>query len=146
MQHLGERMLDACASIGKLLKPGGFFMSLEPLSGSFYSSDVQLTTMYDQVMPSRRTGMPAVQMAFSLPALGFTIASNTPVCFLRSGAQVAEQDPGWLKMAGMGRMLVSRNVLSQEAADDFMARYKRAAADEQMMVVSVVAILVACKK
>ncbi|CAF4778307.1 unnamed protein product, partial [Rotaria magnacalcarata] len=74
---------------------------------------------YDAVIPDTRDGGTAIRLQFMLPKMNFEIKSTTPIGFLNSGEFLASQDRDWIKIRGMGEMMVAKGVLSKEKSEDF---------------------------
>lgn len=72
--------------------------------------------------------------------------SFEPFPIVNTGASVARADPGWVKLKGVGAMLVAKNVLSAEEAAEYERRYIAAAETQQILTLGFIFILVAQKQ
>jgi ubiquinone/menaquinone biosynthesis C-methylase UbiE len=145
LQHLGTsaKILEACGLIQTVLKPGGSFVSLESASSQFYCTDPEITQIYDSVMPKTREGGPAVILKLYLR--DFTV-ELTPIPFTLTAEMVVQQDPEWVKLKGMGRMLKEKKIMEESKVDHFIERYIELAQSNQMISISVLGLVVATKK
>jgi|NOAtaT_6_FD_contig_81_1466203_length_1030_multi_7_in_0_out_0_2 hypothetical protein len=70
--------------------------------------------IYDRVLPKpSKNGGTGLQLNFKLPDIGFEIIGNTPFSLLTDGHMMAFSDKDWVKLNGMGQMLVAKSILTQ---------------------------------
>jgi len=119
--------------IRRVLKPGGLFLSLDGGGGgSFYCADSFVEKMYHKCLPPPPAdGGIGVQLWFNLPALGF----HQCEVFSRSiiNTNPGESDPGWIKLKGLGEMLVERKIISAEESSEYTTRYIAACEQKKVM-------------
>lgn len=69
-----------------------------------------------------------------------------PFPIANTGASAARADPGWVKLKGVGAMLVAKNVLTTEEAAEYERRYIAAAEAQQVLTLGFIFLLVAQKQ
>jgi ubiquinone/menaquinone biosynthesis C-methylase UbiE len=143
LQHVD--LPKALNEIKRVLKTHGRLIALEGGAGNLYSSDEMMIKMYDSVLPSRRDGGTAIRLQFILPEMNFEIKSLNPKAFLQSGEFLASQDKDWIKIQGMGEMLVTKGILTEEESKDFQKRYIHACETNQIVAASILFIIEAVK-
>lgn len=143
LQHVD--LSKALLEIKRVLKINGRLIALEGGPGNIYSSDEILIKTYDNVLPNRRDGGTAIRLQFMLPKMNFEIKSTNPTPFLQSGQFLASQDKDWIKLRGMGEMLVTKGVLTEEESKDYQKRYIEACETNQIMAASILFIIEAVK-
>lgn len=135
----------ALPEIYRVLKPNGRLIALEGGAGNLYSSDEELINIYDSVLPSRRDGGIAIRLQFLLPKFHFQIKSLNPKAFIQSGLFLASQDKDWIKLRGMGEMLIQKDLLTKEQSEAFQERYKQACETNNVLGASILFIIEAMK-
>lgn len=143
LQHVD--LNKALAEIRRVLKVNGRLIVLEGGAGDMYSSDEVIIKIYDRVLPSHRDGGVAIQLQFALPKLNFRIDSAHPLPSLQTGEQLAAGDKDWIKLKGMGEMLVNKGLLTEEESQDYQKRYIEACNTNQIMSVGIMFIIDAIK-
>jgi ubiquinone/menaquinone biosynthesis C-methylase UbiE len=143
LQHVD--LSKALIEIKRVLKVNGRLIALEGGAGNIYSSDEEMIKIYDSVLPSRRDGGTAIRLQFILPKMNFHIKDSNPKAFLQSGQFLASQDKDWIKLRGMGELLVTKGVLTEEESKDFQKRYIQACETNQIMAASILFIIEAVK-
>jgi SAM-dependent methyltransferase len=143
LQHVD--LPKALIEIKRVLKVNGRLIALEGGAGNIYSSDEGLIKTYDSVLPNRRDGGTAIRLQFLLPKMNFDIKGLNPKPFLQSGQFLASQDKDWIKIQGMGEMLVTKGILTEEESKDFQKRYIQACDTNQLMAASILFIIEAVK-
>ena len=143
LQHVD--LSKALLEIKRVLKTNGRLIALEVGSGNIYSSDNELIQIYDRVLPNRRDGGTAIRLQFLLPNMNFNIKSLNPKSFIQSGQFLADQDKDWIKLQGMGEMLVSKGLLTEQESKDFQQRYIHACETNQILAASILFIIEAVK-
>ncbi|UJR10421.1 hypothetical protein I4U23_014625 [Adineta vaga] len=143
LQHVD--LSKALVEIHRVLKVNGRLITLEGGGGNLYSSDETLIKTYDTVLPNRRDGGTGIRLQFLLPNMGFEIKGSNPTAFLQTGQFLASQDKDWIKLKGMGEMLVSKGVLTDEESQDFQKRYMEACNTNQIYAASILFIIEAMK-
>jgi len=143
LQHVD--LSKALIEIKRVLKINGRLIVLEGGAANIYSPDEVMIKTYDTVLPSRRDGGTAICLQFLLPKLNFEIKSSNPTAFLQSGQFLASQDKDWIKTRGMGEMLVTKGVLTEEESKDFQKRYIEACETNQICAASILFIIEAVK-
>ena len=73
------------------------------------------------------------------------IKALNPKALIQTGEDLAKQDKDWIKMKGMGQMLVSKGILTEEESQDFQKRYIKACESNQIVSASVRYIVEAVK-
>jgi ubiquinone/menaquinone biosynthesis C-methylase UbiE len=158
IQHLGDGRVDEILQIIRdLLKPGGIFVSVEGkkkkttifalslfsqgASSNWYCADEFVTQTYDKLMPSQRSGGVSVKLFFQSPQIGFSIVGVEPFPIISTGALLMSQDPDWVKLKGMARMVVGKGLMTEEACNEYVARYRAACENGKVLVVSVIQVL-----
>ncbi len=142
MQHV-VNLDKALHEVARLLKPGGRFISLEATAGGFHCRDDFVSATYSRCMP-KPLGT-SVQLFFKLPDFGLPIQSMEAFAVATDGRALIRADPGWVKLKGMGAMLVQKSVLTQEEADSFQARYIAAAEKNEILTLGFLQLQVAVK-
>ncbi|CAF1174341.1 unnamed protein product [Rotaria magnacalcarata] len=143
LQHVD--LPKALVEIRRVLKVHGRLIVLEAGAGNIYSSDEVMLKTYDAVIPDTRDGGTAIRLQFMLPKMNFEIKSTTPMGFLNSGEFLASQDRDWIKIRGMGEMMVAKGVLSKEKSEDFQKRYIEACETNQIVTAGIMFIIEAAK-
>jgi ubiquinone/menaquinone biosynthesis C-methylase UbiE len=143
LQHVD--LPKALIEIKRVLKVNGRLIALEGGAGNIYGTDEDMINMYDNVLPTRRDGGTAIRLQFMLPKMDFHIKSLNPTAFLQPGDFLASQDKDWIKLRGMGEMLVTKGVLSEEQSKDFQKRYIEACETNQILAASILFIIEAMK-
>jgi ubiquinone/menaquinone biosynthesis C-methylase UbiE len=144
LQHVD--LTKALTEIKRVLKVNGRLIALEGGAGNIYSSDETMIEKYDTVLPNRRDGGTGIRLQFMLPKMNFDIRSSNPTAFLQSGQFLASQDKNWIKMKGMGEMLVTKGVLTEEESKEFQKRYIEACETNQVVAASILFIIEAVKR
>ncbi|KAH3764101.1 hypothetical protein Pelo_4041 [Pelomyxa schiedti] len=142
MQHLDLR--KAMAACSRVLKPNGRLVCLEGGIHGFYTPDPIFNQLYDRIVPVDRTGSTGIQLYYHLKEFGFGVPSLTPFPVLHLDA--AGMDPGWVKLKGMASMCVTKGVLSQAEADDYTARYIKAAETNSIVSGGCMFVVVAVRR
>ncbi|CAF0951061.1 unnamed protein product [Rotaria sordida] len=92
---------------------------------------------------------PQSHLTFTLtstpPKMNFDIKSLNPISFLQSGHFLASQDKDWIKIRGMGELLVTKGVLTEDESKDFQRRYIEACETNQILAASIIFIVEAVK-
>ncbi|CAF1332676.1 unnamed protein product [Rotaria sordida] len=101
---------------------------------------------YDSVLPSRRDGGTAIRLQFMLPKMNFDIKDLNPIVFLQSGHFLASQDKDWMKIRGMGDILVTKGALTKDESKDFQRRYIEACETNQILAAFIMFIIEAAKR
>lgn len=143
LQHVD--LPKALVEIKRVLKINGRLIALEGGVGNIYSSDEEMTKIYDSFLPNRRDGGTGIRLQFLLPQMNFEIKGLNPKAFLQSGEFLASQDKDWIKARGMGEMLVTKGVLTEEESKDFIKRYIQAIETNQIIAASILFIIEAVK-
>jgi ubiquinone/menaquinone biosynthesis C-methylase UbiE len=143
LQHVD--LLKALTEIKRVLKVNGRLIALEGGAGNVYSSDETMIQTYDSVLPGRRDGATGIRLQFLLPKMNFHIKSSNPTAYLQSGQFLASQDKDWIKMKGMGEMLVTKGVLTEEESQEFQKRYIEACETNQVVAAGILFIFEAVK-
>ncbi|CAF0990559.1 unnamed protein product [Rotaria sordida] len=143
LQHVD--LSKALIEIKRVLKVNGRLIALEGGAGGIYSPDEILIKTYDSVLPSRRDGATGIRLQFMLPKMNFDIKSLNPIPFLQSGHFLASQDKDWIKIRGMGELLVTKGVLTEDESKDFQRRYIEACETNQILAASIIFIVEAVK-
>lgn len=74
-----------------------------------------------------------VKVFFELKKLGFEVPFYCYSGIQQRGAALIAADPGWIKMKGVGNMLVDKGVLSREDADEYLKRFTKAAENDEIL-------------
>lgn len=135
----------ALVEIQRVLKVNGRLIVLEAGAGNIYSPDEILIKTYDTVIPNRRDGGTAIRLLFTLPKMNFEIKSTNPMAFLNSGEFLANQDKDWVKIRGLGEMMVTKGVLTEEESKDFQKRYIEACETNQIVTAAIIFVIEAVK-
>lgn len=143
LQHVD--LSKALDEIKRVLKVNGRLIALEGGAGGLYSPDETLIKTYDNVLPSRRDGGTAIRLYFMLPKLNFDVRGSNPIAFIQTGQFLASQDKDWIKVRGMGDILVTKGVLTEEESVDFQKRYIGACENNQVLGASIIFIIEAIK-
>jgi ubiquinone/menaquinone biosynthesis C-methylase UbiE len=143
LQHVD--LEKALIEIKRVLKVNGRLIALEGGSGNLYSSDEEMIKIYDSVLPNRRDGGTAIRLQFLLPKMNFDIKDLNPKAFIQSSQFLASQDKDWIKIRGMGEMLVTKGILTEEESKDFQKRYIQACETNQIVAASILFIIEAVK-
>lgn len=143
LQHVD--LPKALEEVKRVLKVNGRLIVLEAGAGNIYSSDEVMIKIYDAVIPNRRDGGTAIRLQFILPKMNFEIKGSNPIAFLNSGQYLASQDKDWVKIRGMGEMLVSKGVLTEEESIDFQKRYITACETNQIVSAAILFVIEAVK-
>ena len=143
LQHVD--LSKALPEIKRVLKVNGRLIALEAGAGGIFSSDEAMITTYDTVLPNRRDGGVAIRLQFMLPKMNFDIKSTNPTAFIQSGEFLASQDKDWIKIRGVGEMLVTKGVLDEEESKNFQKRYIEACQTNQIVAASILFIIEAVK-
>ncbi|CAF2375409.1 unnamed protein product [Rotaria sp. Silwood2] len=143
LQHID--LEKALMEIKRVLKVNGRLIAFEGGAGDVYSPDEVMIKTYDAVLPTRRDGGTAIRLQFMLPKMNFEIKSSNPIAFLQSGQFLAIQDKDWVKVRGMGELLVSKGVLTEEESKDFQKRYIEACETNQIISAAMMFIIEAVK-
>jgi ubiquinone/menaquinone biosynthesis C-methylase UbiE len=143
LQHVD--LEKALIEIKRVLKVNGRLIALEGGSGNLYSSDEEMIKIYDSVLPNRRDGGTGIRLQFLLPKMNFDIKDLNPKAFIQSSQFLASQDKDWIKIRGMGEMLVTKGILTEEESKDFQKRYIQACETNQIVAASILFIIEAVK-
>ncbi|CAF3927412.1 unnamed protein product [Rotaria sordida] len=143
LQHVD--LEKAIMEIKRVLKVNGRLIALEGGAGNIYSPDEIMIKTYDTVLPIRRDGGTAIRLQFMLPKMDFDIKGSNPIAFLQSGHFLASQDKDWVKLQGMGEILVTKGILTEEESKDFQKRYIEACKTNQIIGASIIFIIEAVK-
>ncbi|CAF1421578.1 unnamed protein product [Rotaria sordida] len=143
LQHVD--LEKAIMEIKRVLKVNGRLIALEGGAGNIYSPDEIMIKTYDTVLPIRRDGGTAIRLQFMLPKMDFDIKGSNPIAFLQSGHFLASQDKDWVKLQGMGEILVAKGILTEEESKDFQKRYIEACKTNQIIGASIIFIIEAVK-
>ncbi|CAF1065518.1 unnamed protein product [Rotaria sordida] len=143
LQHVD--LEKAIIEIKRVLKVNGRLIALEGGAGNIYSPDEIMIKTYDTVLPIRRDGGTAIRLQFMLPKMDFDIKGSNPIAFLQSGHFLASQDKDWVKLQGMGEILVTKGILTEEESKDFQKRYIEACKTNQIIGASIIFIIEAVK-
>lgn len=143
LQHVD--IPKALAEIKRVLKINGRLIALEGAMGDVFGSDQVMMQVYERALPSRKEGGAGIQLQFLLPKMDFEIKALNPKAFIQTGEDLAKQDKDWIKMKGMGQMLVSKGILTEEESQDFQKRYIKACESNQIVSASVRYIVEAVK-
>jgi len=143
LQHVD--LEKALIEIKRVLKTNGRLIALEGGGGNLYSSDEGMIKVYDSVLPNRRDGGTAIRLQFLLPKMNFDIKGLNPKAFIQSGQFLASQDKDWIKLRGMGEMMVTKGVLTEDESQDFQKRYIQACETNQIVAASILFIIEAVK-
>ncbi|CAF1458581.1 unnamed protein product [Rotaria sordida] len=135
----------ALMEIKRVLKVNGRLIALESGAGDIYSSDEIMIKTYDSVLPSRRDGGTGICLQFMLPTMNFDIKGLNPIAFVQSGHYLASQDKDWIKIRGMGEILVSKSVLTEDESKDFQKRYIEVCETNQILSAFIMFIIEAVK-
>ncbi len=108
-----------------------------------YSSDEFIMKINAKVLPKREP--PAVTLYLNLPSFGFEKIEHFADSFITYGQGYSDQDPGWVKLKGMGGMLVEKNILSKEDTEEYIKKYTEACEQNKIIGVSVIMITI-CRK
>jgi hypothetical protein len=77
--------------------------------------------------------------------MNFDIKDLNPKAFIQSSQFLASQDKDWIKIRGMGEMLVTKGILTEEESKDFQKRYIQACETNQIVAASILFIIEAVK-
>jgi len=143
LQHVD--LEKALIEIKRVLKINGRLIALEGGSGNLYSSDEEMIKIYDSVLPNRRDGGTGIRLQFLLPKMNFDIKDLNPKAFIQSSQFLASQDKDWIKIRGMGEMLVTKGILTEEESKNFQKRYIQACETNQIVAASILFIIEAVK-
>lgn len=143
LQHVD--IPKALLEIKRVLKTNGRLIALEGAMGDVFSSDQVMMQVYEKALPSRKDGGAGIQLQFLLPTMNFQIKGLNAKAFIQSGEDLAKQDKDWVKMKGMGEMLVSKGILTEEENQDFQRRYIQACESNQIVSATIRYILEAVK-
>ncbi|CAF1001625.1 unnamed protein product [Rotaria sordida] len=143
LQHVD--LEKAIMEIKRVLKVNGRLIALEGGAGNIYCPDEIMIKTYDTVLPIRRDGGTAIRLQFMLPKMDFDIKGSNPIAFLQSGHFLASQDKDWVKLQGMGEILVTKGILTEEESKDFQKRYIEACKTNQIIGASIIFIIEAVK-
>ncbi|CAF3923675.1 unnamed protein product [Rotaria sp. Silwood1] len=143
LQHVD--LSKALMEIKRVLKVNGRLIALESGGGDIYSSDEIMIKTYDTVLPSRRDGGTAIRLQFMLPKMNFDIKGLNPIAFVQSGHYLASQDKDWVKIRGMGEILVAKGILTEDESKNFQRRYIEACETNQIFSAFIVFIIEAVK-
>ncbi|CAF0988038.1 unnamed protein product [Rotaria sordida] len=143
LQHVD--LEKAIMEIKRVLKVNGRLIALEGGAGNIYYPDEIMIKTYDTVLPIRRDGGTAIRLQFMLPKMDFDIKGSNPIAFLQSGHFLASQDKDWVKLQGMGEILVTKGILTEEESKDFQKRYIEACKTNQIIGASIIFIIEAVK-
>ncbi len=58
-----------------------------------------------------------------MPKIGFERISHHFESFPTYGKDYIDQDPLWVKLKGMGELLVQKGILTKEESDEYQRRY-----------------------
>jgi demethylmenaquinone methyltransferase/2-methoxy-6-polyprenyl-1,4-benzoquinol methylase len=141
LQHVD---LDAALKqIARILKPGGRFVSLEGTSGSFNCKDEYVSTTYNKLMPS--VAGASIQLYFKLKDYGFTPQPMQTFPIVNDGSAMIRADPDWVKLKGLGNMMVQKQLLTAEEAETFISKYTAAAEKDEILSLGFVMLQLAIK-
>ena len=131
--------------IRRVLQVDGQLIALEGGAGDMYSSDEVIISIYDSVLPSNRDGGTGIRLHFMLPQLNFRIKSSYPMAQIQTGKEMAHRDKDWVKLKGMGEMLVTKGMITEEQSQDFQKRYIKACETNQILSAGITFIIEAAK-
>lgn len=144
LQHVD--IPKALIEIKRVLKTNGRLIALEAGMGDMYSSDETMMKVYNDVLPSRKDGGAGVRLQFLLPTMNFEIKDLNPKAFIQTGQDLAQQDKDWIKLRGIGEMLVTKGIITEEESQDFQKRYIQACETNQIVSASILYIIEAVKR
>ena len=119
------------------------FISLEGGINEIYSSDEFIMKISAKVLTKRDP--PAVTLYLNLPTFGFEKIEHFNDSIVSYGKNYQEQDPGWVKLKGMGGMLVEKNILSKEDTEEYIKKYIEVCETNKIIGISVIMITVSIK-
>jgi ubiquinone/menaquinone biosynthesis C-methylase UbiE len=144
LQHVD--IPKALVEIKRVLKTNGRLIALEGGMGNLFSSDEVIMKMYENILPNTNDGGAGIRLQFILPTMNFDIKGLNPKAFVQTGQFLATQDKDWIKLRGMGEMLVTKKLITDEENQDFQKRYIQACQTNQIVSASILYIIEAVKQ
>jgi len=143
LQHI--KLDDALKELSRVLKKGGRLATLEGSVGGFWSSDEFVSSTYNRCMPTSPLGGTGIQLYLSVRNYGFSVSHFETSAMVNTGASLLSADPDGVKLKGIAKMLVGKQVLSEEEAEKYTESYLTAAKEDLVLSLGFIMIQISTK-